>query len=369
MTMDVESVPDITDPAALAKFAKRLEDSQMPASHKQDRFLLREGYIQVRTLGRGAFGEVFLVKRTEGRGWAAAVKKIQCRSNADANTAHREAHTLQNVRHDSVLHLRSSFVDLQNHAVYLVTEYCENGSLSENLQNGPITWSLRMKWFEQLLEGLVYLHDARLVHRDLKPENILVTKSNDVKIADFGLAKKLEMINFANYYAPSNTTNALEEMTVYMLTNCGTKPFMAPEVFGNHYTEKADIFSLALIFILIAERKWVRIGANYHYFIEVSYKNEKKPLGYAMYLGSHMRSDTLHRLYTDSLTFTKATYDEISLFKRMLHPNHRARPSASDVLAVVQKLKKDQQTYGSWFYEKSVGNVANRWSHWWSGGN
>lgn len=242
--------------------------------------MLQKGYIVVRALGRGAFGEVFLVKRTEGRGWVAAVKKIKCRRTVDADRAYEEVRTLQNASHRSVLQLRSSFVDHRNNVVYLVTEYCEQGSLNESLQNGLIPWSVRMEWFEQLLQGLVYLHDrVRVAHRDLKPDNILVTKSNDIKIADFGLAKKLEMISFGTqYHPPTEIENAQQEMTAYMLSHCGTKSFMAPEVFRNHYTKKADIFSLALIFILIAERagKLESLALNRRFSRNRSWKNSSR---------------------------------------------------------------------------------------------
>ena len=46
---------------------------------------------------------------------------------------------------------------------------------------------------KQILQGLAYLHskDVNIAHRDLKPSNILVSKEGDVKLEDFGLAKKM----------------------------------------------------------------------------------------------------------------------------------------------------------------------------------
>ena len=169
-----------------------------------------------------------------------------------------------------------------------------------------------MKWSKQLLDGLAYLHDsARIVHRDLKPENILVTKSNNAKIADFGIAKQLERVNFGTQYSPPNdTASAQQQMTAYMQTFCGSRSFMAPEVFGAYYTKQADVFALALILILIAERKWVHYGDIYLYAVTVRYNRTTKSLGEAMYLRRRDESDEdVQRRCTDSLTFNTATYD------------------------------------------------------------
>ena len=41
----------------------------------------------------------------------------------------------------------------------------------------------------QILSGVDFLHTHRLIHRDLKPQNLLISRNNQVKIADFGLAR------------------------------------------------------------------------------------------------------------------------------------------------------------------------------------
>lgn len=171
----MEDVPDLERSTVRAKFAGQLEAAYRPAGSRaiQDMNLLSQGYIAIERLGRGAFGEVILVKRTDGSGKYVAIKKIVCTTERDAETAQREALTLKSAKHACILELLHCFIisdsNSQHCAAYLVTEYCENGSLMNHLYTqGPISWKVRMQWFEQLLHGLAYLHSNNIVHRDLK---------------------------------------------------------------------------------------------------------------------------------------------------------------------------------------------------------
>uniref|UniRef100_A0A0B7B528 Protein kinase domain-containing protein n=1 Tax=Arion vulgaris TaxID=1028688 RepID=A0A0B7B528_9EUPU len=80
----------------------------------------------------------------------------------------------------------------------------------------------------QVCNGLAYLHHKSVVHRDLKPENVLLNAKGEVKIADFGLAKKVKDI---------------------ITCGIGTPVYMAPEILllNDKYDTKADIYSLAMI--------------------------------------------------------------------------------------------------------------------------
>lgn len=67
------------------------------------------------------------------------------------------------------------------------------------------------KYFQEIIAGVEYLHQAKIVHRDLKPENLLLDLNNRIKIADFGLS---------NTYSPHE----------YLKTACGSPCYAAPEV-------------------------------------------------------------------------------------------------------------------------------------------
>lgn len=82
----------------------------------------------------------------------------------------------------------------------------------------------------QLLEGVEYLHNNRVIHRDLKPENILLTVGLQLKITDFGLSTQLPM----------------RIKTVTRV--CGTPNFTAPEVFkGIPYEFPVDVWAVGCI--------------------------------------------------------------------------------------------------------------------------
>mmetsp|Transcript_7962 Transcript_7962/g.7456 ORF Transcript_7962/g.7456 Transcript_7962/m.7456 type:complete len:115 (-) Transcript_7962:387-731(-) len=80
-------------------------------------------------------------------------------------------------------------LDSSSHtAFFTVLEYAPNGDLFDFVRLGNLTQNDSMKIFEQILDGLEYLHSRGIAHRDIKLENILVDKDNNAKISDFGFA-------------------------------------------------------------------------------------------------------------------------------------------------------------------------------------
>ena len=84
----------------------------------------------------------------------------------------------------------------------------------------------------QLIEGLKYLQDKKILHRDLKPLNLFLTDKYELKIADFGLAYKL-----------NKNDEKVKDFFV-------TKKFMAPEFFEEPikgYSFEVDIWAIGII--------------------------------------------------------------------------------------------------------------------------
>ncbi|KAA3676313.1 polo-like kinase 4 [Paragonimus westermani] len=182
-------------------------------------------------LGRGGFAQVYRAKSII-TGQEVAIKMIDKKGMIQhglANRVRREVEIHSRLKHPSILELYTCFEDANY--VYLVLEICHNGELQTYIrQNGPVTEDVARHYLKQLINGLIYLHSHNILHRDLTLANLLLTKDMKVKIADFGLATKIE---------PGEEHKTL----------CGTPNYISPEV-ASHGQQglETDVWSLGCMF-------------------------------------------------------------------------------------------------------------------------
>ena len=277
----------------------------------------KQVFIVQQRLGNGAFGVVYKVK-DEAYSTVYALKDVLCKDKAQIEGAIREVKTMQKLSHENVISVLGAdhLKDAQGLHMLILSEYCAGGNLNERL-NQKSTDEMNLKWMRQIAAGLAYLHSQNVVHRDLKPENVLLTAKpkEDVKLADFGLAR--EFVALTSIAARRDDGSWLRGYAqFYMDSVVGTPHWMAPEVFNGRYTDKADVFSLGILFFAILERDSLKFNdkAFYGAYKEISGIG-KVGIGYAMarcnanttiQFSPHAQaSHPLQRIALDALQYNK----------------------------------------------------------------
>ncbi|KAI8113878.1 hypothetical protein M9434_002006 [Picochlorum sp. BPE23] len=204
--------------------------------------LIGERYKLGEEIGRGASGVVYRGLDTK-TGKHVAVKEVSLErmQPSDISAIMGEVELLKSLNHVNVVQYLGSFQT--RHYLYIVMELVEAGSLAMIIKKnhfGPFPESLVAVYIDQVLQGLAYLHSQGVVHRDIKGANILTNKEGLVKLADFGVAARLEE-------APQYDRGQSEEE--YMQP-AGTPYWMAPEIVElKTVTASSDIWSVGCVAI------------------------------------------------------------------------------------------------------------------------
>ena len=198
-------------------------------------------YRVVRRLGQGGMAEVYLAVRYGASGFEkqVAIKVLREEHRARAETLRlliSEAKIGARFSHAGLVHVHD--LGLHEGAYYVVMDYVDGADLAALLARRPLPLPLALWLAEQVALALAYVHALRdelgrplgLVHRDVSPGNILVSRTGDVKLADFGIAK----------------ATALRDITWGRMLK-GKFSYMSPEqVAGEAVTPASDQFALGI---------------------------------------------------------------------------------------------------------------------------
>lgn len=156
-------------------------------------------YERLNKIGQGTFGEVFKARHRKNKNFV-ALKKVLMENEKEGFpiTALREIKILQLLKHNNVVSLieicRLKQSQQQRATFYLVFDFCDH-DLAGLISNVNVKFTLAdiKAVMKQLLEGLFFIHENKILHRDMKAANILLTKEGVLKLADFGLARAISI--------------------------------------------------------------------------------------------------------------------------------------------------------------------------------
>jgi serine/threonine-protein kinase len=169
-------------------------------------------------LGRGGFGEVW---RARHNALAENVVAVKVPFDRDHASRLRAEGVIQHLVADPRI-VRTLGLDPDHDPPYLVVEYVDGESLRERISRGRLEPAEAIRIAREILVALDAAHARGIVHRDLKPENVLLSKTGEVKLADFGFGSIAS--DLARELLASGSLRTSEGHDIV-----GTVRYMAPE--------------------------------------------------------------------------------------------------------------------------------------------
>lgn len=192
--------------------------------------LLDNRYRFERLIGRGGMGAVY--RATDTRlGREVAIKVLLDNPGSDRSRFAAEVRTLARFSHPNLVSVLD--VALLDGRPCLVMELIDGPNLAEHLRDGPIALPAVATIGAGVASALDYVHSAGIVHRDVKPANVLLDSRWQPHLADFGIARLVDI-----------STMTATGMTL------GTLAYLAPEqVLSASVGPAADMYSLGLVLL------------------------------------------------------------------------------------------------------------------------
>lgn len=192
-------------------------------------------------LKQGGMGEVFICKDLQDDGKLLALKSYRkdVPNEKVADLFIKEAQAWIKIGKGGFILSPNRIEEIQGRP-FIIMPYCENGSLRDHINHGPIGKERAFEILTQILLGMYRIGDLEgLVHQDLKPENILFDEHNRVLISDLGIVRAIESTSC------DKKASGISETTVG-----GTLPYTSPEQLLNEskLDQRIDIYAVGLIF-------------------------------------------------------------------------------------------------------------------------
>lgn len=190
-----------------------------------------EDFERLKLIGKGSFGDVFLVKlKSNEKIYAMKIlDKEKIKSYDQEEHTKSERDLMVKINCPFIVDIKYAFQDKQY--LYMVTEFMQGGEMFFHLFKEKRFTNEKAKFYlVEIILAIEFLHKNHMMYRDLKPENVLLDKNGHIKITDFGLSKILSRENEKTY------------------TICGTPQYLAPEILSSEgYDNAVDWWSLGCL--------------------------------------------------------------------------------------------------------------------------
>jgi len=192
-------------------------------------------------LGEGGMGVVYRAEDTLLRrqvGLKFLKKELEAEEDARSRFL-REARAASSLNHPNICTIHD-VGEFEGHP-YLVMELLEGQTLKDRISAGPLSPEEVAAFGIQLADALESAHSKRIIHRDIKPSNVFLTPRSQVKLLDFGLARRIHKDQLD---ASGKSDSPLTESNAVV----GTLFYVAPEVLLHETADaRSDLWALGVV--------------------------------------------------------------------------------------------------------------------------
>ncbi len=260
------------------------------------------GWKLVGRIGQGGFGTIYV--GTKDR-LTAAIKLISREAIEDQESIPRfanEVRSLKELNHPGIPKLIDHNLNKITPSIspFIAVEYFEGETFQSFVdQKKTIDEQLWLEYLKSLVEILTYCHEKGIIHRDISPSNIIITKDGP-KLIDFGFS-----------YLKGSERLSQKDVTV------GTRPFRSPEHYAGEPIDAMDVFSLASVFVYIANGAYPFIAEQESRYVD--------------------------KILYDAPAFQGMSENQKSLLTPLFYKDPGARPALNDIMQGIVELQSNKQ--------------------------